>query len=139
MRGKKIHILSVLASCSGVGMYTRTLGIPRTYAPVLISLRMIDRPSGPIAAMTAISFVPGGKFTTRVPGSGPCSTLRFVGVEEDWGLTSGFVIFAFVIDGDVAPSEVGVIGTTRASGTPINTTYTATNAPTKARPNCTSS
>jgi len=138
MRGKKIHTLSVVASCSGAGMYTRTLGIPRTYAPVLTSLRMIERPSGPMAAMTAISFVPGGKLTTRVPGSAPCSTLRFVGVEVDWGLSSGFAIFEFVIEGEVALSEVGVIGTTRASGTPINTTYTATNAPTKPRPNCTS-
>jgi hypothetical protein len=63
--------------------------------------------------------------------------LRFVGV-EDWsgGLTSGFVIFDEVIEGVVFPVD-GAIGTTRASGTPMNTTYTATNAPTKPRPNCT--
>ena len=102
------------------------------------SLRMIERPSGPTAAMTAISFVPGGKLTTSVPGSAPSSTLRFVGVVVDWSgvFTSGFVLFGEVIDGVVVLVD-GAIGTTRASGTPMNTTYTATNAPTKPRPNCT--
>ena len=105
---------------------------------MLTSLRMIERPSGPTAAMTAVSFVPGGKLTTTVPGSTPSSTLRFVGVVEvDWGLTSEFVTFEFVLEGEVAFWESGAIGTTRASGTPMNTTYTATNAPTKPRPNCT--
>jgi hypothetical protein len=106
--------------------------MPRTYAPVVTSLRTIERPSGPTAAMTAISFVPGGKFTTRVPGSAPSSTLRFVGVEVGWAAL--FVTFAFVIEGEVALLEVGVSGTTRAIGTPINTTYTAMNNPTKPRP-----
>jgi hypothetical protein len=64
-------------------MYTRTFGTRSTYAPVVISLRMIERPSGPTAAMTAISFVPGGKLTASVPGSVPSSTLRLVGVEVD--------------------------------------------------------
>jgi hypothetical protein len=137
MRGKRIHALSLAASCCGVGMYTRTLGMPRRYAPVVTSLRMIERPSGPTAAMTAISLVPGGKLTTRVPGSTPSSTLRFVGVEVDWtgALTSGFVIFEFVFEGEVGLSDAAVTGTTRAIGTPITTTYTARNAPTKPRPN----
>jgi hypothetical protein len=101
---------------------------------------MIERPSGPTAAMTAISFVPGGKLTTRVPGSAPSSTLRFVGVEVVWSgaLTSGFVTFEFVFEGEVAFSE-GVTGVTRAIGKPITTTYTARNAPTKPRPKCTTS
>src|SRR5688572_10961681 len=100
---------------------------------------MIDRPSGPTAAMTRFSFVPGGKFTTRVPGSAPNSTLRSVVDEEvvDWVgvLTSGFVIF----DAAAAISDSGVGGTTRAIGTPMTTTYTARNAPTKPRPYCTKS
>ena len=110
----------------------------RRYAPVVTSLRMMERPSGPTAAMTAISVVPGGKLTTSVPGSVPSSTLRFVGVVVDWSgaLTSGFVLFGEVIEGVVVFVE-GAIGTTRASGTPMNTTYTATNAPTMPRPKCT--
>jgi len=110
--------------------------MPRTYAPVVTSLRMIERPSGPTAAMTAISFVPGGKLTTSVPGSAPSSTLRFVVVDCCGALTSGFVLLGEVIEGVVVFVD-GAIGATRAIGTPITTTYTARNAPTKPRPNCT--
>jgi hypothetical protein len=101
-----------------------------------MSLRMIERPSGPTAAMTAISFVPGGKLTTRVPGSVPSSTLRFVEVEVDGtgALTSGFVILEEMVEGEAAFSVAGVIGTALAIGKPITTTYIARNAPTKPRP-----
>ncbi len=97
---------------------------------------MIESPSGPTEAMTAFSFVPAGKFTTRVPGSVPNSTLRFVGVEEvDWFgvVTSGCLGFE-VIEGVFVSSADGAVGTARAIGTPITTTYINRNAPTKPRP-----
>src|SRR6266478_388108 len=97
---------------------------------------MIESPRGPTEAMTAFSFVPAEKFTTRVPGSAPNSTLRFVGVEEeDWsGVgTSGCLGFE-VIEGVFVSSADGVVGTARAIGTPITTTYINRNAPTKPRP-----
>ena len=62
--------------------------------------------------MTTLSFVPGGKLTTRVPGSVPNSTLRFVEVVAEevvdcaGVLTSGFV----TLDGVVAISDSGVRG-----------------------------
>jgi len=98
--------------------------MPRTYAPVETSPRMIERPSGPTVATTAISFVPGGKFTTTVPGSAPSSTFRFVGVAVDrtGALTSGFVVFELAFEVEVALSAVGVSGTARAIGTPMTTT-----------------
>ncbi len=85
---------------------------------------MIERPSGPTVATTAISFVPGGKFTTTVPGSAPSSTFRFVGVAVDrtGALTSGFVVFELAFEVEVALSAVGVSGTARAIGTPMTTT-----------------
>ncbi|TME70455.1 MAG: hypothetical protein E6I48_14920 [Chloroflexi bacterium] len=98
---------------------------------------MIESPSGPTEAMTAFSLVPAGKFTTRVPGSAPNSTLRFVGVveEEVWFgvVTSGCLGFE-VIEGVFVSSADGVVGTARAIGTPITTTYINRNAPTKPRP-----
>src|SRR2546430_16576642 len=98
---------------------------------------MIESPSGPTEAMTAFSFVPAGKFTTRVPGSAPNSTLRFVGVveEEDWFgvVTSGCLGFA-VIDGVFVSSATGVVGTARAIGPPITPTNINSNARTKPRP-----
>jgi len=103
---------------------------------VVISLRMIERPSGPTAARTVISFVPGGKLTTSVLGSVPRSTLRVVGVELVWtcGLTSGLAIFGSTLEGEAVSGEGGTNGTTRAIGTPMKKTYTATNAPTRRRP-----
>jgi hypothetical protein len=100
---------------------------------------MIESPSGPTDAMTVLSFVPAGKFTTSVPGSVPNSTLRSVGVVVWAGVvTWGFVVFD-VIDGEFASSDDGVVGMARASGTPITTTYIKRNAPTKPRPYATKS
>jgi hypothetical protein len=68
---------------------------------------MIESPSDPTAAMTTLSFVPGGKLTTRVPGSVPNSTLRFEEVvlegvvDCDGVLASGFV----TVLGEVAISD----------------------------------
>jgi hypothetical protein len=100
---------------------------------------MIESPSVPTDAITAFEVVPAGKFTTRVPGSVPNSTLRSVEVEEDLSggvLMSGLVILLAEASA-VISDAVG--GTARASGTPITTTYTTRNAQTKLRPYVTKS
>ena len=93
-------------------MKTLTFGSENRYRPVPMSALMMESPSVPTDAMTRFSFVPGGKFTTSVPGSVPSSTLRSVGVVVDWTgvLTSGLVIFGEVIEGVVVVlSADGVI------------------------------
>ena len=83
----------------------------------------------------------------NVPGSLPISTLRFVDEEEEVSLVIACLVSAAVgaddsffdvmIDGGVTAEGSVTIGTARASGTPIPTTYRARNAPTNPRPYCT--
>jgi hypothetical protein len=141
MRGKLIQALS-FASESSALRSTKTLIFcsESTYRPVFMSALRIESPSAPTDAMTTFAFVPAGKLTTSVSGSIPSSTLRFVVAVVDCVgvLISDLPRFeeeAMVVL-VVLTEEGGVTGTTRAIGTPITTTYTARNAPTKTRPYC---